>query len=91
MPLMPAFGRQRQADLCEFKASLFYMVSSRTPRAVERPCLKNTPPKETKPKTKLNQPTNQTKANERKEKKRRKEGRKKRKDSWTLEACVSDM
>jgi hypothetical protein len=28
----PALGRQRQADLCEFEASLIYRVSSRTPR-----------------------------------------------------------
>jgi hypothetical protein len=25
-PLIPATGRQRQADLCEFKASLVYIV-----------------------------------------------------------------
>ena len=28
-------GRQRQADLCEFKASLFYTESSRTARATQ--------------------------------------------------------
>jgi hypothetical protein len=32
----PALGRQRQADLCEFKASFVYIVSSRTARAVQR-------------------------------------------------------
>ena len=36
MPLIPALGRQRQADLCEFKASLVYSVSSRTARATQR-------------------------------------------------------
>ena len=40
MPVIPALGRQRQADLCEFKASLIYSVSSRTARATKRPCLK---------------------------------------------------
>ena len=35
--LMPALGRQRQVDLCEFKASLVYRVSSRTARV--RSCL----------------------------------------------------
>ena len=36
-PLMPALGRQRQADLCEFQASLVYRVSSRTgSKATER-------------------------------------------------------
>jgi hypothetical protein len=32
--------RQRQVDLCEFKASLFYKVSSRIARAgyIEKPC-----------------------------------------------------
>ena len=28
--LIPAFGRQKQVDLCVFKASLVYRVSSRT-------------------------------------------------------------
>ena len=30
MPLIPAFGRQRQANLCELKASLGYKANSRT-------------------------------------------------------------
>ena len=34
MPLIPALGRLRQADLCEFKASLVYKVSSRRAMAV---------------------------------------------------------
>jgi hypothetical protein len=34
MCLIPALGRQRQADLCEFEASLIYKESSRTARAV---------------------------------------------------------
>ena len=29
MPLILAFGRQRQVDLCEFEASLVYRVSAR--------------------------------------------------------------
>ena len=28
--LIPAFGRQRQVDLCEFEVSLVYKVSSKT-------------------------------------------------------------
>jgi hypothetical protein len=38
MPLIPALGRkrQRQADLCEFKANLVYRVSSRTAKAAQR-------------------------------------------------------
>ena len=32
MPLVPALGRQRQVDLCEFEAR----VSSRTARATKR-------------------------------------------------------
>ena len=39
-PLIPALGRQRQADLCEFEASLVYRESSRTARA-EKSCLKS--------------------------------------------------
>lgn len=34
-PLTPAFGRQRQADLREFGASLVFRVSSRTARAIQ--------------------------------------------------------
>jgi hypothetical protein len=34
--LFPALGRQRQADVCEFKASLVYRVISRTARATQR-------------------------------------------------------
>ena len=30
MPLIPALGRKRQEDLCEFEVSLVYRVSSRT-------------------------------------------------------------
>jgi hypothetical protein len=36
MSLIPALGRQRQVDLCGFKASLVYRASSRTARATER-------------------------------------------------------
>lgn len=36
MPLIPALVRQRPADLCEFKASLVYIVSSRIARTIER-------------------------------------------------------
>ena len=32
--MIPALGRQRQADLSEFEASLVYRVSSRTTRTV---------------------------------------------------------
>jgi hypothetical protein len=33
MPLILALERQRQTDLCEFKASLLYIVSSETASA----------------------------------------------------------
>jgi hypothetical protein len=36
LPLIPALGRQRHVDLCEFKASLIYRVSSRTAKATQR-------------------------------------------------------
>ena len=51
MPLIPALGRQRQTDwISEFKASLVYIVSSRTAWATQRkPVLKN---KQTKNQTK---------------------------------------
>ena len=34
--LIPALRRQRQEDLCDFKASLVYRVSSRTARTTQR-------------------------------------------------------
>ena len=36
MPLIPALGRQRQVDLCEFEASLVYKGRSRAVRATQR-------------------------------------------------------
>ena len=36
MSLIPAFGRQRLLNLCEFKASPVYRVSSRTARSTQR-------------------------------------------------------
>jgi hypothetical protein len=42
MPLIQALRGQRQADLCEFEASLVYRVSSRIARAMQRnPVSKN--------------------------------------------------
>ena len=34
MPLIPALGRQRQADLSELEANLVYIVSSRTAKTI---------------------------------------------------------
>lgn len=36
-PLIPALGRQRPLDLCEFEVSLIYTASSRTARVTWRP------------------------------------------------------
>jgi hypothetical protein len=36
MPLIPALGKQREADLCEFEASLVYRVSARTARTTQK-------------------------------------------------------
>jgi hypothetical protein len=36
MPLILAPKRQRQADLCEFKTSLVYRLSSKTARTTQR-------------------------------------------------------
>ena len=35
-PLIPALGRQRKEDLCEFEASLVYRLSSKTARTVKK-------------------------------------------------------
>jgi hypothetical protein len=44
MPLIPALGRQRQEDLCEFEARMFYKVSFIIARYVTQryPILKTT-------------------------------------------------
>jgi hypothetical protein len=47
--LIPALGRQRQAELCELEASLIYRVISKTARATQRnPSEKPTRKKEKK-------------------------------------------
>jgi hypothetical protein len=40
IPLIPAFGRQRQADLCESKAGLVNSEFHDSLRHIVRPCLK---------------------------------------------------
>ena len=57
--MIPALGRQRQVDLCEFKAGLVYRVSSRTVRAViqRNPVLKNQKQMKTKQQNKTKQKT----------------------------------
>ena len=35
-PLIPAVGRQKQEDFCEFEATLGYRMSSRTAKAVTK-------------------------------------------------------
>ena len=43
MPLIPALGKQKQADLCEFDASLVYKRSSiqvSQDYCTEKPCLR---------------------------------------------------
>ena len=40
MPLIPELWRQRQVDLCEFKARLVYKMSYRAACYIEKSCLK---------------------------------------------------
>ena len=54
-PLIPALMRKRQADLCEFTASVFYTVDYRTARATQKNGLENL-----KIKTKQNKQTPHT-------------------------------
>ena len=65
MLLIPALGKQRQTDHCEFQASLVYIESSRTTRTVtqRKPVSKNQDKKKKKEKRK----------EKKKEKERRKE------------------
>jgi hypothetical protein len=64
MLLTPALGRQRQVDLCEFKNSLVYRVSSRTVRATQKKrnsVLKNrNQPNPTQPQQKPSQKNSKT-------------------------------
>ena len=60
-PLIPALGRQRQADLCELEASLVYRANSRIARAITQrnPVLKNkTKQKQTNKKSVSGMPPN---------------------------------
>ena len=42
VPLIPAFGKQRQMDLYEFEATLVYRANSRRPKDIQRnPVSKN--------------------------------------------------
>jgi hypothetical protein len=52
MPLIQVLGRQRQADLCEFKASLVYRGSPGQPRFQRNPVLKKEKKKKKKKKKK---------------------------------------
>jgi hypothetical protein len=53
MSLILALGRQSQKDLCEFKASLIYSVTSRTARVIQiNPVLKKQKKNKTKQKGK---------------------------------------
>ena len=56
-PFIPALGRQRQANLCEIKASLVYRVSSRTSRTTQR----NPVSKQTNKQTKASKQTQKQK------------------------------
>ena len=52
-PLIPALGRQRQADLCEFEAwSTRASSGTGTKKAMEKPCLEKIQKKKRKKKTK---------------------------------------
>lgn len=54
MPLIPTLGRQKQAELWEFKVSLVYEASSKTgSKAAEKPSLE----KKQKTKTKMSELT----------------------------------
>ena len=72
MPLISALGRQRQADLCEFEASLVYKVSSRTASAVTQ---RNPVSEHEKKRKEKKRKEKKTKQKKRKEKKRKEKKR----------------
>jgi hypothetical protein len=57
-PLVPATGRQRQADISELKANVVYRASSQTARATQRNCLKKTKKQKNKQTNKKKKPKN---------------------------------
>jgi hypothetical protein len=44
MPLIPALGRQKSVDICEFEVSLVYKVISGIARAIQRNHILNSHP-----------------------------------------------
>jgi hypothetical protein len=54
--LMPALGKQRQINLCEFKASLVYRVNSKTAKATQRNSVSKNKTKQNKTKPKTTSP-----------------------------------
>lgn len=75
MPFIPTLGRQRQLDLCEFKTSLVYIVSSRLARVSQSDPVSRTKQSKqkqtnkTQPTTTNNTRQNKTKQNETKQNK----------------------
>jgi hypothetical protein len=53
---MPALGKQRQINLCEFKASLVYRVNSKTAKATQRNSVSKNKTKQNKTKPKTTSP-----------------------------------
>ena len=84
-PAFPTWGRQREAELCEFQASLYYRESSKAPRATHRNLVLE---KEKKKKGRKKRKEKKRKEKKRKEKgkeKKRERERKKRKRKRKLE------
>jgi hypothetical protein len=64
--LILVLGRQRQEDLCEFKASMVYRVSSRTARATQKnPVSKKQKQKNKNKKNQTNKNKNKNKTSKR--------------------------
>jgi hypothetical protein len=58
MSLIPALGRQKQAELCKFKTRMVYRGSSRTARTTQRNPVSKTKQNKTK-QNKTKEPTQQ--------------------------------
>ena len=82
-PAFPTWGRQREAELCEFQASLYYRESSKAPRATHRNLVleKEKKKKEERKEKKRKEKKRKEKRKEKKRKEKERERRERERES----------